>query len=246
MCTQQQPEDEEAWQELYAKLGATVPADLLGLALTHPSAVGEGPERTLYSNQRLEFLGDVVLGLIVAEYLYHSDATLAEGELTQRKAVAVQRRSLAQAAQRLNLGKYLRLGRGEAESGGRSRDTILADALEAVIGALYLAQGLAAARAFVLRALSEELATMGDNSVNVKNRLQEMTQAIGLGTPVYRTAPASGPAHQRRFTAEVLLLGEPRGRGSGQSKKEAESNAAAAALQQIQEEIQKAKMQAGD
>ena len=230
----QNPEDDAALEELGAKLGATVPADLLGLALTHPSAVGEGIERTLHSNQRLEFLGDVVLGLIVAEHLYHSDVTLAEGELTQRKAAAVQKRSLAQAAQRLELGKYLRLGRGEAESGGRNRDTILSDALEAVIGALYLAQGIEATRAFVLRALSDELATVGDDSVNVKNRLQELTQAIGLGTPVYRTAPESGPAHQRRFTAEVLLMDQPRGRGNGKSKKEAECNAATAALQELE------------
>ena len=221
--------------ELCAKLGAVVPAELLILALTHPSAVGEGIERTLLSNQRLEFLGDTILGLIVAEYLYHSDITLPEGDLTQRKAAAVRRSSLAQAARRLELGKYLHLGRGEAASGGRNRDTVLSDGLEALIGALYLSNGLAPTRSFVLQALADELASVAHHAVNVKNQLQELTQAIGLGTPIYRTVPAGDSASERQFMAEVMLMGEVRGQGRGKSKKEAECAAAAAALEALTE-----------
>lgn len=219
--------------DLQAFIGVLVPEDLLSLALTHPSAVGEGLERTLCSNQRLEFLGDTVVGAIVAEHLYRNEPLLPEGDLTQRKAAAVQKTSLSSAAARLDLGKYLRLGRGEATSGGRRRDSVLADALEAVIGAVYLSHGLDAARDFALRALTEELESVERRAGNVKNDLQEYTQSVGLGTPVYRTVASEGPAHERRFAAEVLLMDESHGRGEGKSKKEAECNAATVALQAL-------------
>ena len=217
-----------------ADLGVALPKALLELALTHPSAVGEGIERTLHSNQRLEFLGDAVLGLVVAEYLFRNEPDLPEGALTQRKAAVVQGRSLAAAAGRLNLGRFLNLGVGEAERGGRNRESILADALEAIIGAIFLANGLDAAREFVVRIFAPEMESAAGNAVNVKNRLQEITQANGMGTPVYESEVAGGPAHLRQFSAWVIFGGRERGRGAGLSKKEAECAAAAAALEGLE------------
>ena len=209
--------------DLRAKLNAQVPDELLTLALTHPSAVGEGVARTLKSNQRLEFLGDTVVGTIVAEYLYRTESHLPEGDLTQRKAAAVRGESLASAAKRFGLPAFLILGKGEEQSGGRTRDTILADALEAVIGAIFLSCGLDKTRDFVLRVLEEELASVAQRQVNVKNLLQERTQVIGLGTPKYQTTQKP---KERRFTSQVLLLNEARGAGEGRTKKEAEERAA--------------------
>jgi len=143
-------------------LGADVPDDLLILALTHPSAVGEGIVRTLKSNQRLEFLGDTIVGAIVAEHLYRTEPNLPEGDLTQQKAAAVRGESLARAAKRLGLGEWLILGKGEEQSGGRARDTILADAFEAVLGAVFLSCGLDKARDFALRVLESELSSLSE------------------------------------------------------------------------------------
>lgn len=221
------------FDQLRAKLKAEVPDELLSLALSHPSAVGEGLERTLRSNQRLEFLGDAVLSTVVAEYLYRSDETLPEGVMTQRKAAAVRGSSLTSAARRLGLPAYLILGKGEEGSGGRERDTIIADAFEAVIGATFLACGLDTTREFILRALDEELAAVANNSVNVKNLLQERTQAAGLGTPRYQSTQHGESTRGRTFTSQVLVDGAVRGRGSGRTKKEAECEAASIALQDM-------------
>jgi ribonuclease-3 len=215
-------------------LGANVPDDLLTLALTHPSASGEGATRVLQSNQRLEFLGDAVLGTIVAEHFYASRPDLPEGTLTQYKAAAVRGSSLAKAAQRLNLSDFLIFGTGEEAGGGRKRDTILADAFEALVGALFLSQGFDATRTFILRALAEEISAASQNAVNVKNRLQEKTQAIGLGTPVYQTQDSGAPGTER-FCAQVFLLNEPHGEGHGKTKQEAECQAAQAALDVLRE-----------
>jgi ribonuclease-3 len=219
--------------ELTGVLGVEVPRELLELALTHPSAVGEGIERTLLSNQRLEFLGDAVLGAVAAAHLYASEPRLPEGDLTQRKAAAVQKRSLAQAARRLELGRYVRLSAGAQAAGGRERDGILSDTLEALIGAIFLSHGFEAARAFVQRVLSAELEEAEQRAGNVKNALQEKSQAVGLGTPVYRAAVIGGPAHSRQFSAEVLIADQVRGRGRGASKKEAEQRAATEALKAL-------------
>jgi ribonuclease-3 len=223
------------FDKLRALLGADVSDELLKLALTHPSAVGEGIERTLQSNQRLEFLGDAILGASVAAYLYETESTLPEGELTLRKIALVQKPTLARAARRLGLGKQLVLGRGEENSGGRERDAILADALEALIGALFLAQGFQAARDFTLRALGKEIGVLASAVAvaSAKNLLQEHTQAVGLGTPIYDTYHESGPSHASRFKARVLLQNEVHGEGEGASKKEAESRAARSALEKL-------------
>jgi ribonuclease-3 len=229
------------WETLRPKLGAEVPEELLKLALTHPSAVGEGIERTLYSNQRLEFLGDTILGAIAAEHLFRQNAEWPEGALTQRKAALVQKATLARVARRLELGKYLILGRGEFHAGGANRDGILSDALEAILAAVFLSGGLEAARAFFVRWFAEELAA-GGQPTPPKNLLQELTQANALGTPVYETAPfkADAKPHERRYTSRVLLQETLWGEGVGPSKKEAESQAAQAAIARVQAHLAEA------
>ena len=229
------------WETLRPKLGAEgaaaeVPEELLKLALTHPSSVGEGVERTMLSNQRLEFLGDTILGAVAAEYLFRAHPDWPEGLLTQRKSALVQKVTLARVARRMELGKYLILGRGEFHAGGAERDSILSDALEAILAAVFLSGGIEAARAFFERWFREELEAGGE-PVPVKNRLQELSQANGLGTPVYRTAPGEGSdgskPSQRRYASRALLQGEEWGAGSGASKKEAEARAAQAAIERV-------------
>lgn len=203
--------------------------ELLQLALTHPSAVGEGLERTLKSNQRLEFLGDTVLGAIIAAALYRTQSDLPEGELTQRKAAVVQKSTLARVARQLELGKCVILGRGESNAGGHARDTILADVVEALIAAVFLSGGWEAAQRWVLHIFADEIEAAGHDAVNIKNRLQEWTQANGLGTPKYQTHEiAASGAH--RFASEVLLGGAVQGQGQGRTKKDAECVAATHAL----------------
>ncbi len=216
-------------------LGAHVPDDLLQLALTHPSSVGEGMERTLKSNQRLEFLGDAIVGSTVAEHWYRTQSTLPEGELTQRKAAAVQKKTLARVAAQLELGQFVRVGRGADALQGRGRDAILADAFEALVGAIFVAQGWSASRDFVLRALRDELEEIAGitQTANLKNLLQERTQAIGLGTPIYQTLQTGGPAHARHFRSEVFLQEKLHGEGEGKSKKEAECSAAQTAMENL-------------
>lgn len=220
-----------------ALLGFAVSDELLTLALSHPSSVGEGTERTLKSNQRLEFLGDAILGAAVAAHLYQEQSTLSEGELTLRKIALVQKPTLARAAKRLGLGAHLILGRGEDAAGGRNRDAILADALEALIGAVYLEFGFDAAQEFSLCALCEEIESLESAPAiaNIKNLLQERTQATSLGTPVYQTIQSGGPAHARTFSARVLLQNQVWGEGEGKTKKDAECNAASVALRKIEQ-----------
>ncbi len=220
--------------ELTAILGLELPAELLQLALSHPSSVGEGLERTLQSNQRLEFLGDALVGAIVAEHFYRTEPNLPEGQLTNRKIAAVRREALAAAAQRLDLGRFLRFGRGEDSAGGAHRPSNLSDAFEALTGAIFLAHGWETARDFVLQNLAPELARDPATLVPFKNRLQELTQSIGLGTPRYQTGGAA-----RGFSSQVLLLDEVRGRGQGISKKAAEDEAAKNALEAILESSRK-------
>ena len=217
--------------ELRLKLGVDVPSELLQLALTHPSALGARSQRTAFSNQRLEFLGDAVVAIVVAEHLFRSDAALPEGVLTQRKAAAVRGTSLASAARRLDLGAHLRLGSGEIVSGGRDRDSILADAFEAVLGAIFLHGGYEAARDFVLRALGPEIETVAARAANAKNALQEHTQSKNLGTPSYETTQTGRDNNGAPvFVSRVLLQDGVHARGEGTTKQAAEQAAAAATL----------------
>lgn len=207
-------------------------ADLLELALTHRSWANEQGIPEHY--ERLEFLGDAILGMITAEWLYQSHPELPEGELSKRKAQLVSRPSLAHHAEKIGLGPTLRIGVGEDRSGGRTKASLLADSMEAVFGAVYLDGGLEAARDVILPMLEE----VGEEpaqllAADAKTQLQEVTQALGLDLPDYRVAAASGPDHSKVFTVECWVGGELSGRGEGPSKKMAEQKAAAEALTHI-------------
>jgi ribonuclease-3 len=205
---------------------------LLQQALVHRSYLNEARALGLESNERLEFLGDAALGLIVSQKLFSDFPHLSEGDLTQLKAALIRWETLARAADRLSLGDYLLLGRGEQLTGGQQRPSNLARAFEAIVGAALLDSGLAKARALVLRCLKPELAQMtaGKIALDSKSRLQQLVQARWQATPSYRTVTAEGPDHAKVFTVEVLVGDRALGQGRGRSKKEAESKAAQQAL----------------
>ena len=209
-------------------LGVELPAGLLGLALTHRSFAYENGG--LPTNERLEFLGDSVLGLVVTDELYRSQPDLPEGQLAKLRASVVNMTSLARVARRLGdggVGPHLLLGRGEETTGGREKDSILADVVEALIGAVHLGCGLDTASGLVHRLfdpLLVEAATRGAG-LDWKTSLQELGANLGLGAPVYDTRD-EGPDHAKTFTAEVALAGTVHGRGSGRTKKAAEQEAA--------------------
>ncbi len=198
---------------------------LLQQALSHRSWCGE--QEGVPSNERLEFLGDAVIGLVVAEDCYRRYPEAPEGRLAKIRAAVVNARVLAQVASSLALGPHLLLGKGEEASGGRTKVSILADTLEAVVGAVYLDGGWEASRTLVLRLLSDriEQAAAEPNEFDHKSRLQELTARRGEGVPRY-VVVGSGPDHDRRYVAEVYVGGVCRGRGEGTSKKEAEQAAA--------------------
>jgi ribonuclease-3 len=200
----------------------------LEAALTHRSHAYESGKGEDY--ERLEFLGDAVLGLVAAQWLFARDAGHSEGELSRRKSVLVSAHELAIAAEALGLGEILRLGVAEERTGGRSKASLLADSLEAVFGAVFLDGGLAAARSVVEPILEASLARVPAPGVDAKTELQEWAQASGAELPTYAVVGSEGPDHAPRFTVEVRLAGDLAGIGSGRSKKQAEQNAAAAAL----------------
>ena len=207
---------------------------LLRLALVHSSYLNENPDEFGESNERLEFLGDAVIGLIVAEELYRRRPGEPEGGLTALRAALVRGQTLARVARSLDLGPQMLMGRGEAESGGRDRDSNLADALEAVTGAIFQDQGYEAARGFVLKVMAEELASSSmARETNPKSALQELVQSIDGSLPVYRVVDASGADHARTFDVEVLVSGMSVGRGTGARKSEAEQAAALQALEAL-------------
>ena len=215
-------------KETLAALGATLPDALMEQAVTHRSFAYENGG--LPTNERMEFLGDAVLGLVVTESLYRRYPDVAEGHLAKMRAAIVNARALADVGRSLGLGALLRLGRGEEITGGRDKSSILADTLEAVIGAVYLEHGLAAAEAVVHRLfdpLVEHASTLGAG-LDWKTSLQELTAALALGVPEYLVDEA-GPDHAKVFRARVMLVDEVWGEGEGSSKKEAEQQAAEAA-----------------
>lgn len=208
--------------------------ELLERALTHRSFANErGLDR---NNERLEFLGDAVLGMISVEWLFAENPKVSEGELSKLNAHLVSEPVLAEHARRLDLGPELRLGVGEARSGGRDKPSILADAMEAVIGALYLDGGLESARRLVVPMLANALEESAhDRLEQAKSRLQEALQARGGQLPAYRLVAEEGPDHQKSFEVECLVDGVSVGLGRGRSKKRAESRAAAKALSTLEE-----------
>jgi ribonuclease-3 len=211
--------------------------DLLGSALIHRSFLNEHPERTegLPSNERLEFLGDAVLNLVTASWLYQTFPERSEGELTALRAALVKTPTLARFARMLNLGEHVRISRGEASNAARERPALLADVFEAVLGAIYLDQGVDAATRFVQPFLQQEtdLIIAGQSDIDHRSRLQEHIQARQGITPTYRTVQISGPDHRRNFTIEVLVGEERLGVGSGASKQVAAQNAARQALEAL-------------
>lgn len=207
--------------------------ELLQEALTHPSLAYESKEKE-YDNQRLEFLGDAVLQLILTSNLYLRFPDFSEGRLTKLRSRLVSRDALCRYAAKLDLGPFLRLGKGETASGGRERPSNLADAIEALIGAVYLDGGFEPARDLVIRNFGEfidEISQRPDED-NPKGELQENLQAISSSSPTYEIVDQEGPDHQKLFVAEVSWEGILLGKGSGSSKKEAEINAAAEALEE--------------
>ena len=204
-------------------------------ALVHSSYINENPDFAPTSNERLEFLGDAVLGSVVAEKLYQDLPSFTEGEMTKLRAALVRRDALARAARAISLGDYLYLGKGEEASGGRHKPANLAGALEAVIAAIFLDQGSATAKNFILRLFNKELQKVVSQGAGVdyKSQLQELIQAREQQTPDYYVIEATGPDHDRRFTVEVRAGDTVLGRGSGKSKKEAETEAARSALETL-------------
>ena len=224
------------WDDCQKNLGISFRQEyLLEQAFVHLSYLNENPGFARPSNERLEFLGDAILDFIVAEKLYKEFPKLPEGELTEIRASLVCRGALAELASSLKLGDWLLLGRGEEANGGRARASNLANAMEALIGALYLDQGLAGARRFILRQIKPELKKIkaGKTTLNYKALAQEFIQGQKRPTPVYRLVEATGPDHSKQFTVEILVEGEVLGRGTGKSKKTAESRAARAAWERL-------------
>lgn len=211
---------------------------LLQQSLVHRSYLNENPEAPLESNERLEFLGDAVLGFIVAEKLYHQFPDFYEGELTKLRAALVRGETLSKVALSLNLGEFMYLGHGEEESGGRHRPRNLNCTLEAVIGAILLDQGLDAAKGFILRILDSELERVikGKGVTDYKSRLQQVIQSRYKMTPVYRTIEEEGPDHAKVFTIEVMVGDSVLGQGCGRTKRAAETEAARHALESLSEE----------
>ena len=220
-------------KSLEEKLGYTFQdKSLLENALTHSSCANESKGR-LHSNERLEFLGDSILGMVVAEHLYRNHPDLPEGELTRTRAALVCEESLVEVAHDLGLGDYLKLGKGEEAGGGRTRPSIRADAVEAVLAAVYLDGGIGSARKIIQKyILSREIEGLNSQR-DYKTALQELIQRESGQSLKYRLTGSEGPDHDKRFFVEVDLNGQPVGAGKGRSKKEAEQMAAKAAIAKL-------------
>jgi len=225
-------------ENLEERLGRQfVNGDLLKQALTHPSVAHE-QNTPVQTNQRLEFLGDAVLQLVLTRHLYEQFPQFGEGPLTKARAKLVNSRSLAEQARRIRLGPHLILSHGEDLSGGRDRVSSLADAYEALVGAMFLDGGFEVAREFILRQFGDELEHLEIEPTldNPKGELQELLQAISTEPPRYQLAAVSGPDHDRMFECTVHHGGKELARGQGKSKKAAQSEAARAALVRMREE----------
>jgi ribonuclease-3 len=212
---------------------------LLQRALTHRSYINENPDYPLEDNERLEFLGDAILDFITGEYLYHHFPEMPEGYLTNLRSALVRTETLAEFAANLNLGDFLFLGKGEEEGGGRRRKAILCDAFEAVIGALYLEQGLEPTRQFIQKMIEPALQEIlnADSQKDAKSLLQEVAQSAFQLTPTYRTIKEEGPDHAKKFTVEALIGPRSYGTGCGFSKQAAAQAAAEQALLNLQNKL---------
>lgn len=222
------------WARLQSELGVSfADLSLLQQAFVHRSYLNENPEFTLGSNERLEFLGDAFLGLVVADFLFREFPDLSEGELTKLRSDLVRQDSLAHLASSLGLGEYLYLGQGEEKGGGRRRSRNMACTLEALVGAVFVDQGFEVTSDLVLRLFTPGVAEVRERGLasDYKSRLQEVIQAERQERPAYRLLEAAGPDHDKTFRVEVVVGGEVLGRGSGKSKQAAEKDAAKQALE---------------
>jgi len=229
------PEIDLILRKLEKRLGvAFSDKAVLEQALTHRSIQGQA-EASSETNERLEFLGDAVLGLVIGDHLYQKFPDLTEGELTKMKAVIVSEVSLSETARKLGLGQFLLVAKGEDASGGRDRPSILADAMEAIIGAVYVDQGQEAAREFTVRILGDTMRSVHEKEYHkdYKTLLQEVLQERHKTPPLYNLADASGPDHEKTFVVEARFNDKILGVGTGKSKKEAEQSAAKQALENL-------------
>ena len=205
----------------------------LKVATTHKSYANEHRQKKIKDNERLEFLGDAILNLVISECLFKTYKKYPEGELAKTRAVVVSSHTLARVAKRLDLGQYIRLGRGEEMTGGRDRDSILADAMEALIGAIYLDNGLEVVAKFIKKHLIEEIQRVerGEHIQDYKTLLQEEIQKRSNTRPRYRVVNEEGPDHDKRFTIQVEYKDKIIGEGIGKNKKEAQQRAAEDAIE---------------
>jgi ribonuclease-3 len=214
---------------------------LLEQALVHSSYINENPASSINHNERLEFIGDAVLGFIIAEKLYQEFPDLSEGEMTKARATLVRRDTLANIANNIKLGDFLFMGKGEEATGGRKKALNLAGALEAVIAAIYLDQGVDTTKDIVTKLFNEEWQKLVSQGIGIdyKSRLQEQTQSKYQSTPVYRLVGETGPDHDKMFIVEVVINGKSQGVGTGKSKKLAETEAARLATVALKEDFTK-------
>jgi len=227
------------YTELEARLGHTFrTAALCETAMTHTSWLNEAGQPDRSDNERLEFLGDAVLDLVVSDLLMRRFPDRREGDLSRARAALVSEGGLAKVAVALDLGSFMLLGKGEERTGGRTRPSILANALEALIGAIYIDAGFDAVAAVAGRLFEARVAEVDAHALaDYKSRLQERAQALWQTAPVYEVVSEEGPDHDKRFEVALSLRGQPYGRAVGKSKKEAEQGAAAAALDAIDREM---------
>lgn len=226
-----------AHPELQRKLGYRFKnREILERALTHRSYLNVPPNGDLWANERLEFLGDSILGMVTSWFLFENFPDKNEGDLTKLKSTLVSEANLSQIARSLALGKYLRMSEEEEKAGGRERSSIVSDAYEAVIGAVFLDGGLAPAEKMIRQQILEKcLEIVSDRTFhNFKGELLEYMQALGMGLPKYEVTQEHGPDHQKRFTIQVSTKGKKMGEGVGKNKKEAEQKAAKMALENIE------------
>ena len=210
-------------------------SNLLQQAFIHSSYVNEHPDSAIADNERLEFLGDAVLNIVVTEEIYNRFEDFSEGKLTEIRSILNREETLSQMADNLNLGEYLQMSKGEKASGGNCKKSNLANTFEALIGAIYLDQGMDYARSFILNSLETHLIAIdnGDYATNYKGLLQEYTQAYYKKLPTYHTVNSEGPDHQKTFTVEVSLEDKTLARGYGKSKRLAEMSAAEKAYKKL-------------
>lgn len=233
--------------DLEAQLGYVFQdKSLLQRALTHRSYLNESPQLLWLDNERLEFLGDAILGFVTAEHLYHHFPEMKEGDLTSLRAALVRGQTLAEYASQLNIGPYLLISRGEDAGGGRSRPALLAATFEAIVGALYLDRGFEAARDLIVRMIDSKTHNILQERLdrNAKSLLQELSQGRLKVTPIYRLVDSKGPDHAREFTVQVCLNERVYGSGSGRNKQAAEQEAARAAILELERELDAAAFEA--